>query len=144
METKEEALQDLRIDAPPSLLIVGKLLQYDEILIVAEGEVVLNISGGHLSALKCLISLFYTLNFCYPKAYSITYIFIQKCVLQILDTNHTPTKVTVFVNEINKWGSHLSMKTKYSDNCWFLINVHSQNIHVAARIAIAVLGLPHC
>lgn len=64
--------------------------------------------------------------------------------LQILDTNHTPAKVTVFVNEINKEGSNLSMKTKHSNNSWFLITVHSQNIHVAARIAIAVLGLPFC
>ena len=100
--TKEEGLEELKIDAPPSLLIVGEIPNYDEILIVAEGEVVLNVTRDHLSALKCLISLYYTLNFCYPKACWNTYTLIQKYVLQSLDTSHTPVKVTVFVNEISK------------------------------------------
>ena len=90
--TKEEGLQELKLDSPPSLLIVGQLPSYDEILIVAEGEVLLNVTTGHLTALKCLVSLYYTLNFCYPKACSNTYTLIQKYVLQILDTNNTPLR----------------------------------------------------
>ena len=100
--TKEEAQEGLKKDSPPSLLIVGQLLKCDEILIAAEGEVLFKVCGGPLTAMKCLIAAYYTLNFCYPKACSNTYIFIQKHVLQILDSNHTHVKVTGFVNELSK------------------------------------------
>ena len=43
--TKEEGLQELKLDSPPSLLIVGQLPSYDEILIAAEGEVLLNVTA---------------------------------------------------------------------------------------------------
>ena len=99
--TKEEGLAELKKDAPPLILIVGELFSYNELLIAAEGEVILTITGGHLSALKCLFSFYYTLNFCYPKSCANTFVFIQKHLLQILDSNHTPVKVTVFVNELS-------------------------------------------
>ena len=100
--TKEEAQEGLKKDSPPSLVIVEQPLKCDEMLITAEGEVLFEVCGGPLTAMKCLIAMYYTLNFCYPKACSNTYIFIQKHVLQILDSNHTPVKVTVFVNELSK------------------------------------------
>ena len=55
--TKEEELKEVKLkDAPPSLLIVGDLPQYDNVLIVGEGEVLLEICGdSHLAALKCLL-----------------------------------------------------------------------------------------
>ena len=94
--------EGLKKDSPSSLLIVGQLLKCDEILIAAQGEVIFEVFGGPLNAMKCLIAVYYTLNFCYLKASSNTYIFIQKHVLQILDSNHTPVKVTGLVNELGK------------------------------------------
>ena len=76
--------------------------------------------GGPLNAMKCLIAVYYTLNFCYLKACSNTYIFIQKHVLQILDSNHTPVKVTGLVNES---GFYLSVKTEYPNLLWFYITM---------------------
>ena len=92
--TKDDGLEELKINSPPSVLFVGQLQDFDEILIiVAEGEVLFNVSGGHLSALKCLIAVYYTLNFCYAKGCTNTYTFLQKHVLQIFDLYFTPVKV---------------------------------------------------
>lgn len=100
--TKEEVQEGLKKDSPPWLHIVGQLLKCNEILIAAEEEVLFEVCGGPLTAMKCLIAVYYTHNFCYLKACLNTYSFIQKHVLQNLDSNHTPVKVTIFVNELSK------------------------------------------
>lgn len=101
--SREQGLEEAKKDAQPSILIVGTVLRQEEIMIIGEGEVMLSFSAGdHLKALKASISFYYTLNFCYPKACLNTFTFIQKYVLRILDSNHTPVTVTVFVNEISK------------------------------------------
>lgn len=58
--------------------VVLYLPNYDDILIVAKGERILNVSGGHLVALKCLVCFYYT------QACTNTYIFSPKHALQIL------------------------------------------------------------
>ena len=98
----EEDLTGLKKDSPPFILIVWELPNYDDIFIVAEGQKLLTVTGGHLVAVKCLISFYYTLNFCYPKACANTFIFLQKHILQIFDSQKNPVKVTVFVNELSK------------------------------------------
>ena len=98
----EKDLAELKEDSPPFILIVGELPNYDDIFIVAEGEKLLKVTGGHLVAVKCLISFYYTLNFCYPKACANTFIFLQKHILQIFDSQKNPVKVTVFINELSK------------------------------------------
>lgn len=98
----EKDLAELKEDSPPFILIVGELPNYDDIFIVAEGEKLLKVTGGHLVAVKCLISFYYTLNFCYPKACANTFIFLQKHFLQIFDSQKNPVKVTVFINELSK------------------------------------------
>ena len=50
----------------------------------------------------CYISFYYTLNFCYLKACANTFIFLQKHVLQIYDSQNHPVKVTVFINKLSK------------------------------------------
>ena len=56
----EEELPGLKQDFPPFILIAGELPNYDDIFIVAKGERILNVSGGHLVALKCLVCFYYT------------------------------------------------------------------------------------
>ena len=56
----EEDLTGLKEDFPPFILMVGELPNYDDIFIVAEGEKLLKVTGGHLVAVKCLISFYYT------------------------------------------------------------------------------------
>lgn len=51
----EEELPGLKQDFPPFILIAGELPNYDDIFIVAKGKRILNVSGGHLVALKCLV-----------------------------------------------------------------------------------------
>ena len=71
---------------------VGTVLCQEEILIIGEGGVMLSFSAGdHLKALKALISFYYALHFRYPKACLNTFTFLQKYVLKILNSNHTPT-----------------------------------------------------
>ena len=51
----EKELPGLKQDSPPFILIAGELPNYDDIYIVAKGERILNVSGGHLVALRCLV-----------------------------------------------------------------------------------------
>ena len=70
---------------------VGTVLCQEEILIFGEGRVMLSFSAGdQLKALKALIFFYYALHFCYPKACFNTFTFLQKYVLKILNSNHTP------------------------------------------------------
>ena len=76
---------------------VGTVLCQEEILIIGEGGVMLSFpAGDHLKALKALISFYYALHFHYPKACLNTFTFLQKYVLKILNSNHTPTH-TLFI-----------------------------------------------
>ena len=76
---------------------VGTVLCQEEILIIGEGGVMLSFpAGDHLKALKALISFYYALHFRYPKACLNTFTFLQKYVLKILNSNHTPAH-TLFI-----------------------------------------------
>ena len=76
---------------------VGTVLCQEEILIIGEGRVMLSFSAGDQhKALKALISFYYALHFCYPKACFNTFTFLQKYVLKILNSNHTPAH-TLFI-----------------------------------------------
>ena len=44
----EQELPGLKQDCPPFILIAGELPNDDDIFIVAKGERILNVSGGHL------------------------------------------------------------------------------------------------
>ena len=57
---KELHVPELKQDSPPFILIAGEVPNYDDIYIVAKGERILNVSGGHLVALKCLVCFYYT------------------------------------------------------------------------------------
>lgn len=75
--SREQGVEEAKKDAPPSILIVGTVLCQEEFMITGEGEVMLSFSaGGHLKALKALISFYYTLDFCYLKACLNTFTFI--------------------------------------------------------------------
>jgi len=100
--TKEEVQEGLKRDSPPSLLIVGQLLKCDEVLIAALGQGPIRSLWRPSHCYEMFDCCVLYLNFCYPNTCSNTYIFIQKHVLQILDSNHTPVKVTVFANELSK------------------------------------------
>ena len=77
---------------------VGTVLCQEEMLIIGEGGVMLSFpAGDHLKALKALISFCYALHFRYPKACLNTFTFLRKCVLKILNSNHTPTH-TLFIS----------------------------------------------
>ena len=55
---------------------VGTVLCQEEILIIGEGRVMLSFSAAdQLKALKALISFYYALHFCYPKACFNTFTF---------------------------------------------------------------------
>ena len=76
---------------------VGTVLCQEEILIIGEGGVRLSFpAGDHLKALKALISFYSALHFRYPKACLNTFTFLQKYVLKILNSNHTPAH-TLFI-----------------------------------------------
>ena len=76
---------------------VGTVLCQEEILIIGEGRVMLSFSAGdQRKALKASISFYYALHFCYPKACFNTFTFLQKYVLKILNSNHTPAH-TLFI-----------------------------------------------
>ena len=87
----EEELPGLKQDFPPFILIAGELPNYDDIFIVAKGERILNVSGGHLVALKCLVCFYYT-QAC--QACTNTYIFSPKHALQIFDSHKIPVNAT--------------------------------------------------
>ena len=84
----EEELPGLKQDSPPFILIVGELPNYDDIFIVAKGERILNVSGGHFVAFKCLVCFYYT------QACTNTYIFLPKHALQIFDSHKIPVNET--------------------------------------------------
>ena len=76
---------------------VGTVLCQEEILIIGEGRVMLSFSAGdQLKALKALISFYYALHFRYHRACLNTFTFLQKYVLKILNSNHTPAH-TLFI-----------------------------------------------
>ena len=68
--------------------VVLYLPNYDDIFIVAKGEQILNVSGGHLVALKCFVCFYYT------QACTNTYIFSPKHALQIFDSHKIPVNAT--------------------------------------------------
>ena len=84
----EEELPGLKEDSPSFILIAGELPNYDDIFIVAKGERILNVSGGDLVALKCLVCFYYT------QTCTNTYIFSPKHALQIFDSHKIPVNVT--------------------------------------------------
>lgn len=84
----EKELPGLKQDSPPFILIAGELPNYDDIYIVAKGERILNVSGGHLVALKCLVCFYYT------QVCTNTYIFLPKHALQIFDSYKIPVNAT--------------------------------------------------
>ena len=84
----EEELPGLKQDSPPFIPIAGELPNYNDIFIVAKGERILNVSGGHLVALKCLVCFYYT------QACTNTYIFSPKHSLQIFDSHKIPVNAT--------------------------------------------------
>ena len=84
----EEELPGLKQDFPPFILIAGELPNYDDIFIVAKGKRILNVSGGHLVALKCLVCFYHT------QACTNTYIFSPKHALQIFDSHKIPVNAT--------------------------------------------------
>ena len=84
----EKELPELKQDSPPFILIAGEVPNYDDIYIVAKGERILNVSGGHLVALKCLVCFYYT------QVCTNTYIFLPKHALQIFDSYKIPVNAT--------------------------------------------------
>ena len=88
-------------DMSPFLIICGSIVDPDEEMMVAgENELLLNASGI-LEAVEMMLMVYYVCNMAYPKECLNTYLFLQRSVLKVFDSQKLPTKVLILVSELN-------------------------------------------
>ena len=75
--------------------------QPDETSVVAENQVIFK-DVGFLDAIESMMMLYYICNVEYPKECFNTFLFLQRQVLKVHDTQKVPTKVLVLMSDIEK------------------------------------------
>ena len=84
----------------PFLVVGNSLLEPTEFFIAGEQEVIMSISGGIVHAVGVLMFLYYVCNLQYPKECYNTFLFMQRTILKVYDTQKLPTKVLVLMSEL--------------------------------------------
>ena len=84
-------------------IFIGKAVNdpNEEMAVVGENEVLVNASGI-LEVFEPLMCIYYICNIQYPKECANTYIFLQRSLLKVIDTQKVPTKVLILMSELSK------------------------------------------
>ncbi|XP_033097595.1 uncharacterized protein LOC117101677 [Anneissia japonica] len=99
-ETTRDYITDKpKSGADPFVAIVGDVDDPKCCYIVAEKVIVLD-TPSVITAASTLFGFFFVCNIEYPKSFSETFIFIQKCFMQLCDKSKTPRKVVTFVEKL--------------------------------------------
>ena len=83
----------------PVMVVVGEALDSSQILIVAEGKVLME-AVELTQAVEFLLAVYFVLNLQYPKQCISTFLFYQKQVLNISDKQKIPVKLISFVSKL--------------------------------------------
>ena len=84
-------------------VFIGKAVNdpNEEMAVVGENEVLVNASGI-LEVFESLMCIYYICKIQYPKECANTYIFLQRSLLKVIDTQKVPTKVLILMSELSK------------------------------------------
>ena len=85
----------------PKILIKEKIQDIGEKAVVAEKTVICKVEGVLLDAVVNYMAVNYTFILEYPLGFNHFCLFVQKCVLHILDGKKLPSSVLDFINELN-------------------------------------------
>ncbi|XP_028417100.1 uncharacterized protein LOC114541360 [Dendronephthya gigantea] len=85
----------------PKILVKGELQDLGEKAVVAEKTVICTVQGMLLDAVVVYMAVNYSFMFEYPVGFNQFCLFVQKCVLSILDGKKLPGSVLDFVNKLD-------------------------------------------
>ena len=85
----------------PFLIFGGSVVEpAGEFCIAGEREVPMPISGEIIDAVGALMFMYYVHNLEYPKECFNTFLFLQRAILKVYDTQKVPTRVLMLITEL--------------------------------------------
>ena len=82
----------------PFLIFGGSVVEPAcEFCIAGEREVLVSILGGIIDAVGALMFMYYVHNLEYPKECFNTFLFLQRAILKVYDTQKVPTRVLMLM-----------------------------------------------